>query len=127
MKYAKLIFLPLLILTSCEEIKYHTPLEYCYWEVCSNYESYYKTFDAPYSYKEIHATYDLDSEWYEDRNVKAVYNYEITIYDEEKLDVWFCSIAFNCDYRTFLPKHCVDIDCDWIYSIPYETTLVGVE
>lgn len=125
----KLLFLlPLLLLTSCEDSKgYHTPLEYCYYEVCCNYEEYYKTCNTPYTYKEIYYAYDLDSEWYEDHNVKAVYNYEITIYDEEKLDVWFCGIAFNCKYKVYLPSQCVGIDCDWIYSIVYESELTEID
>ena len=117
-----LLLLPILLLTGCNEKKYK-PLQFCYYEVCSNYEEYFKTFDAPYSYKEIYATYDLDSEWYEDRNVKAVYNYEITIYGEEKLDVWFCGIAFNCSLMKYTPSQCVGIDCDWVYSVYYESEL----
>lgn len=117
------LLLPLLLLTSCGN-KTYTPLEFCYYEVCSDYEEYFQTFDAPYSYKEIYATYDLNSEWYENHNVKSVYNYEITIYAEEKIDVWFCGIAFNSSGKTkYFANECVGIDCDWIYSIELESEL----
>ena len=122
----KLLFLiPLLTLVGCHDSKeYRTPLEYCYLEVSTNYENYWEEdFDLPYSYKEIFTNYNLDSEWYSNHNVKSVYNYEITIYTQEKIDVWFCGIAFNCKYQVYLPSQCVEIDCDWIYSIEPESEL----
>lgn len=124
-----LFLLPIcLLLASCNNEQHKTPLEWCYLEVTTNYENYWEEdFYLPYSYKEIYADYNLDDEWSLNHNVKSVYSYEITVYadDKETIDVWCCGIAFNCVKQTYTAKQCVDIDCDWIYSIPFETTLMG--
>ena len=130
MKKFLLILPMLLLLSSCNNEQYKTPLEWCYLEVTTNYDNYWEEdFDLPYSYKEIFANYNLDSEWYSNHNVKSVYNYEITVYvdDTEMIDVWYCGIAFNCYKQTYTAKQCVGVDCDWAYSIPFETIVKGDE
>ena len=120
MKIKLLALLPLL-LVGCKQQEYKKPFEWCYIEVCTNYDNYLEEdFYLPYSYKEIYDNDNLDSEWYIQRNIKVVYCYEITTYDLEKADVWFCGIAYSTKKQNYSSKDCIDIDCDYLYSISYQ-------
>ena len=89
----------------------NTPLAYCYYVVCYEYGD-----RLPYSYKEIHSSQkDKPAHLY-------YYDYEITIYDEDKMDVWGCSICFySCcgELNRYKVDECKWIDCDLAYSVSY--------
>ena len=101
-KKKTLLLLPLvLLMSSCGDyFERHTPLEYCYYEVASNYDEYYKNPDLMvFSYKEIvskdykrelekKVEYDIDK-LSESEHHKA---YGITIYTDTKMIPWYCEI-----------------------------------
>lgn len=94
----------------------YTPLQYCYGEVSCSYGEKF-----PYSYKEIHSSQ-------EDKPAHLYYyDYEITIYDEDKMDVWGCSICFYSALGE-KPRYKVDdckwVDCDLAYSVSYGKEMV---
>lgn len=129
-----LLLLPIcLLLASCTIEKSYTPLEYCLNDVLYNqdYDWVCEDTDLTYMYQEIYMA--RKSVWAtaydKEHNVKSIYCYEISIYNEETdyVDVWYCGIGFKVGKKSkYKPSENAWIDCDWIYSIPIENTLLGV-
>lgn len=123
MKKILLVSLLALTLCGCKE-KTYTPIEICYAECCYH-QKYENEKNIPYSYKEI--TFKNEG------NYKHQWAYEITLYLDEKIDVWFCWLVTNADHlleakptslsESELVYPTTDIDCDFIYSITYEVEL----
>lgn len=128
-KVLKSILTPLIIICSVAAISFgiagivytvtkdtYTPLQYCYYVVTYDYAG-----NVPYSYKEIHSSQE---------NKPAhlyYYDYEITIYDEDKMDVWGCSICFYSalgEKPRYKVDECKWIDCDLAYSVSYGREMV---
>ena len=107
-----------LLLSSCGDyFDKHTPLTYCYYEVASNYEEYYKNPDLMvFSYKEV---VSKDNE--RERNEKGEYGYgyEISVYLDYSIEVWVGGIWFKNYHRNDLysPSECLGIDMDFVYKI----------
>lgn len=111
-----------LLLSSCGDyFERYTPIEYCYFEVCSNYEDYFdKPYVLPYSYKEVHSKNGMEQEFKEYTNAKNVYIFEVVVYLEERADIWFGGVGFSGSAdRTYSPSECVGIDMDYMYSFEY--------
>ena len=121
MKKSKLLVISLMALTlsGCKE-KTYTPIEICYTECCYHQE-YENEKDIQYSYKEI--TFKKVD------NYKHQWAYEITLYLDERADVWICWLGTNTTmgirnrdylYESELKYPNTDIDCDFYYSIKAE-------
>lgn len=109
-----------LLLSGCGDyFERHTPLTYCYYEVASNYEEYYKNPDLMvFSYKEI-----VSKENERERNEKGEYGYgyEISVYLDYSIEVWAGGIWFR-NYHSnglYSPSECLGIDMDFMYEIDY--------
>ena len=107
-----------LLLSSCGDyFERTTPLTYCYYEVASNYEEYYKNPDLmTFSYKEI-----VSKEYERELENKGeyLYRYEISVYLDHYVEVWAGGVAFK-NYHSndlYSPSECVGIDMDFIYKI----------
>ena len=107
-----------LLLSSCGDyFEKHTSLEYCYREVACNYEEYYKNPDLmTFSYKEI-----VSKEYKREKEEKGeyAYNYEISVYLDNSVEVWAGGVWFN-NYHSndlYSPSECLGVDMDFIYSI----------
>lgn len=116
----------LLLLTSCNVEQSKTPYEWCFECIIDDYD--YEDDDLLYSYQEV-VVRKSDIEWCEKQyGAKSTYEYIITVCDEynDKFDVYFGGVCFNkkCKSR-YYRSEIVEIDCDWVYTIPIEETLVG--
>lgn len=123
-----LVLLPIcLLLASCTIEKSYQFVEYCLYEVSYEYEwTQFSDFEENCYYKEIKFFGNDREQW--TKGVKSVYTYEINVlnYEKDTIDTWLCGIAFKTkDKSKYKPSECVWIDCDWAYSIPVETTLIG--
>lgn len=118
-KKKTLLLLPLvLLMSSCGDyFERYTPLTYCYYEVASNYEEFYKNPDLmTFSYKEIVAK---DYERKKEEKGEYVYGYEISVYLDHSIEVWAGGIWFK-NYHSndlYSPSECVGMDMDFIYKI----------
>ena len=121
-----LLLLPLLLLTSCNVEQSKTPYEWCFEYIINDYD--YEDNDLVYSYQEV-IVRKSDIEWCEKQyGSKSTYEYFITVCDEynDKFDVYFGGVCFNKSGKNkYYRSEIVEIDCDWVYSIPIERTLVG--
>ena len=121
-KRKTLLLLPLvLLMSSCGDyFERHSSLTYCYYEVASNYEEYYKNPDLMiFSYKEV-----ISKENERERNEKGEYGYgyEISVYLDYSIEVWVGGIWFK-NYHSndlYSPSECLGIDMDFIYRIETE-------
>lgn len=123
-----LLLLPIfLLLASCTIEKSYEHVEYCLYEVSCEYEwTQFSDFEENCYYKEINFFGNSREQW--TKGVKSVCTYEIDVLNDEKytIDVWLCGIAFNTKGKNkYKPSECVWVDCDWLYSIHIETTLIG--
>lgn len=120
MKKLLLVSLLALALSGCKE-KHYTPIEICYTECCYNQE-YENEKDIQYSYKEI--TFKKVD------NYKHQWAYEITLYLDERADIWICWLGTNAEHllegkptslsESELKYPNTDIDCDFYCSIKAE-------
>lgn len=119
MKKLLLVSLLALTLSGCKE-KTYTPIEICYQE-CVYHQEYENEKDIQYSYKEI--TFKKVD------NYKHQWAYEITLYLDERADIWICWLGTNTTmgirnrdylYESELKYPNTDIDCDFYYSIKAE-------
>lgn len=107
-----------LLLSSCGDyFDKHTPLTYCYYDVASNYEEYYKNPDTMiFSYKEVVAK---EREREMEKKGEYEYWYEISVYLDHSVEVWVGGIWFK-NYHSndlYSPSECLGVDMDFIYSI----------
>lgn len=116
-----------LLLSSCGDyFERYTPIEYCYFDVCANYEDYFdKPYVLPYSYKEVHSKNGMEQEWKELTGAKKLYLFEVVVYLEERADIWFGGVLFSGygasmhgEY-TYSPSECLSVDMDFMYSFEY--------
>ena len=111
-----------LLLSSCGDyFERYTPIEYCYYDICSNYDEYTNNINVlPYSYKEVYSKDGMEKEW-KIPGAKKAYLFEVTVYLDERADIWFGGVCFNT-YDTngkYSPSECLCIDMDYMYSFEY--------
>lgn len=112
-----------LLLSSCGYyFERYTPIEYCYYDICSNYDEYPNNINVlPYSYKEVYSKNGMEEKWKRHTDARSVYLFEVTVYLEERADIWFGGVCFNNYYTKggYSPSECLCVDMDYMCSFEY--------
>ncbi len=111
MKLNRLLLIPFLLLTSCDDTEWKTPLEWCVNEIQKqeNYDG-----DWSYIYNEIKNHDEVGTHYWN--------AYYITAFAYDRIGEWYCFI--ECEHKNFFAKiftskiysleDIITIDCDLV-------------